>query len=249
MVTVGRRIGMICHQPVNLVMNPLERNPMAAFGDLIVIVVVGFVIVAGLSLLSIGAPATPPFARRPATSASVQLRQDPNAGFILDRGFLFRRRFWFAGTCCPPVRVDAVRYRQLSTAQQRQPVAVASSGGRVWWWFENAFYWESGRYRERDVLALIRDRQRRAAQKLDRAHMLLNVEEGRAPRARGRREPIPREVRRAVFERDGGKCAHCGSHFDLQYDHVIPVALGGATTIANLQLLCGDCNREKGADL
>jgi 5-methylcytosine-specific restriction endonuclease McrA len=32
-------------------------------------------------------------------------------------------------------------------------------------------------------------------------------------------------------------------------DHVIPVALGGATTLANLQLLCGDCNREKGADL
>src|SRR5690348_9638449 len=211
---------MICHQPVYLVMNPLERNPMAAFGDLIVIVVVGFVIVAGLSLLTIGAPATPPFARRPATAASVQLRQDPNASFILDRGFLFRRRFWFAGTCCPPVRVDAVRYRQLSTAQQRQPVAVASSGGRVWWWFENAFYWESGRYRERDVLALIRDRQRRSAQKLDRAHMLLNVEEGQAPRVRGRREPIPREVRRAVFERDGGKCAHCGSNFDLQYDHL-----------------------------
>jgi 5-methylcytosine-specific restriction endonuclease McrA len=32
-------------------------------------------------------------------------------------------------------------------------------------------------------------------------------------------------------------------------DHVIPVALGGATTLANLQLLCGACNREKGADL
>ena len=222
---------------------------MAAFGDLIVIVVVGFVIVAGLSLLTIGAPATPPFARRAAGAASVQLRQDANAGFILDRGFLFRRRFWFAGTCCPPVRVDAVRYRQLSTAQQRQPVPVASSGGRVWWWFENAFYWESGRYRERDVLALIRYRLRRAAHKLDRALMLLNVEEGRAPRARGRREPIPREVRRAVFERDGGKCALCGSNFDLQYDHVLPVALGGATTIGNLQLLCGDCNREKGADV
>jgi 5-methylcytosine-specific restriction endonuclease McrA len=35
----------------------------------------------------------------------------------------------------------------------------------------------------------------------------------------------------------------------LPYDHVIPVALGGATTIGNLQLLCGDCNREKGADV
>jgi hypothetical protein len=127
------------------------ENLMAAFGDLIAIVVVGFIVVAGLSLLTIGVPVTPPFAR--------------------------------------------------------------------------------------------------SAQKLDRAHMLLNVEEGQAPRARGRREPIPREVRRAVFERDGGKCAHCGSNFDLQYDHVIPVALGGATTIGNLQLLCGDCNREKGADL
>jgi hypothetical protein len=222
---------------------------MAALGDLIAIVVVGFVIVAGLSLLTIGAPAIPSFARRAATSGSVQLRQDPNAGFILDRGFLFRRRTWFVGTCCPPVRIAAEQYRQLGAAQQSKPVPVARSGGRVWWWFEGAFYWESGRYGERDVLALIRDRQRRSAQRLDRAHMLLNVDEGQAPSARGRREPIPREVRRGVFERDGGKCAQCGSNFDLQYDHVIPVALGGATTVENLQLLCGDCNREKSADL
>jgi 5-methylcytosine-specific restriction endonuclease McrA len=222
---------------------------MAAFGDLLAIVVIGFVLVAGLSLLTIRAPATPTFARRAAISASVQLRQDANAGFIFDRGFLFRRRVWFVGTCCPPVRIATDQYRQLSAAQQRQPVPVARSGGRVWWWFENEFYWESGRYSERDVLALIRDRQRRAAQRLDRAHMLLNVEEGQAPRVSGRREPIPREVRRAVFERDGGKCAQCGSNFDLQYDHIIPVALGGATTVENLQLLCGDCNREKGADL
>jgi 5-methylcytosine-specific restriction endonuclease McrA len=27
------------------------------------------------------------------------------------------------------------------------------------------------------------------------------------------------------------------------------VALGGATTVGNLQLLCGECNRLKGADL
>ncbi len=37
--------------------------------------------------------------------------------------------------------------------------------------------------------------------------MLLNVEEGQAPRVRGKRETIPHEKRRAVFERDGGKCA------------------------------------------
>jgi len=222
---------------------------MAAIGDLIAVCIIGFAIVAGLSLMIMGLPATPVFARRAATSASVQLRQDPNAGFIYDRGFLFRRRAWFVGTCCQPVRIDLVQYRQLGVAQQTQPVQVARSANRVWWWFEGAFYWESGGYGERDVLALIRDRQRRSAQKLDRAHMLLNVEEGRAPKQRERREPVPREVKRAVFERDGGKCVQCGSNFDLQYDHVIPVALGGATTIENLQLLCADCNREKGADL
>ena len=89
---------------------------MAAFGDLIAIVVVGFIVVAGLSLLTIGAPATPPFARRAATSARVQLRQDPNAGFILDRGFLFRRRFWFAGTCCPPGGGPAQSHRMAPQA-------------------------------------------------------------------------------------------------------------------------------------
>ena len=65
----------------------------------------------------------------------------------------------------------------------------------------------------------------------------------------GSASPSPREVRRSVFERDGGQCAECGSKFDLQYDHVIPVALGGATTVDNLQLLCGECNHLKGADL
>ena len=206
---------------------------MAAFGDFIAIVVVGLAIVAGLSVLATGAPAAPPFARRAATSGSVQLRQDQNAGFVLDRGFLFRRRVWFVATCCPPVRIAAEQYGH-SVPRRSRPVPVARSGRRVWWWFEGAFYWESGGYRKRDVLALIRDRQRHSAQRLDRAHMLLNVEEGQAPRAQGRREPIPREVRRAVFERDGGICAQCGSNFDLQYDHVIPVALGGATTVENL---------------
>jgi 5-methylcytosine-specific restriction endonuclease McrA len=153
------------------------------------------------------------------------------------------------GTCCPPTPVDTSHYSQLAAAQGQQPVSVARSGARTWWWFENAFYWESGGYQQRDVLALIRDRQRRAAKNLDRARTLLNVDEGREQRARSRRQPIPREIRRAVFERDGGTCVDCGSNFDLQYDHVIPVALGGATSLDNLQLLCGDCNRSNGADL
>ncbi len=221
----------------------------AALGDVLLVCVVGFLVIAALSLMVARTPATPAFARRAPTSGNPQLRQDANAQFLHDRGFLFRRRTWFTGTCCPPVRIDAGRFSQLAAARMRQPVSIARSGPRVWWWFEDSFYWESGGYAQRDVLALIRDRQRRATERLDRAHMLLNVEEGRQDRPQGQRQPIPREIRRAVFERDGGRCVECGSNFDLQYDHLIPVALGGATTADNLQLLCGPCNRTKGADL
>lgn len=218
-------------------------------GDLVGIGIGGFVAVAVLSLVMTKQPPTPAFARRSPTSGGTQLRQDHNARFSQDRGFLFRRRVWFVGTCCPPMQVQMPHWNHFVAAQHQRPVAVAQSGARVWWWFENDFYWESGRYKERDVLALIRDRQRKAAQRLGRAHMLLNVDEGLEQRLAGRRQSIPREVRRVVFERDGGLCTECGSNFDLQYDHIIPVALGGASTVENLQLLCGQCNQAKAADL
>jgi hypothetical protein len=60
------------------------------------------------------------------------------------------------------------------------------------------------------------------------------------------RTPIPEAVRSEVWRRDGGKCVQCGSKENLQFDHIIPVALGGATSVANLQLLCEPCNRSKG---
>jgi 5-methylcytosine-specific restriction endonuclease McrA len=41
----------------------------------------------------------------------------------------------------------------------------------------------------------------------------------------------------------------CHSDFDLRYDHVIPHSLGGASTAANLQVLCAGCNRRKAASL
>jgi 5-methylcytosine-specific restriction endonuclease McrA len=41
----------------------------------------------------------------------------------------------------------------------------------------------------------------------------------------------------------------CGSQRSLEFDHIIPVALGGSNTARNIQLLCEGCNRAKGAAL
>jgi len=63
------------------------------------------------------------------------------------------------------------------------------------------------------------------------------------------RRPIPDDVKIFVWKRDGGSCIICGARANLEFDHIIPVALGGATTTRNLQLLCEPCNRKKGARL
>ncbi len=143
------------------------------------------------------------------------------------------------------------RFARLHQEQQHTPVALLDDGHRTWWWFEERIYWDDDALASDDVLALVRDRQRRRDRKLERAHAALTATEAltridgvgsRAPRT-----AIPREVRRAVWERDGGRCVACGASFDLQYDHVIPLALGGADNVENLQILCAPCNQEKGA--
>jgi tetratricopeptide (TPR) repeat protein len=64
-----------------------------------------------------------------------------------------------------------------------------------------------------------------------------------------RRRSTPQNVRHAVWRRDEGRCVQCGSHEDLEFDHIIPVSKGGANTERNLQLLCESCNRGKGATI
>lgn len=75
--------------------------------------------------------------------------------------------------------------------------------------------------------------------RLDR-RQLLPSQEGRDTRT------IPQHVKTAVWQRDSGRCRQCGSGSYLEFDHVIPLALGGATSEGNLQLLCRGCNSQKG---
>lgn len=131
--------------------------------------------------------------------------------------------------------LSSASYASLMREQVTTPRPLANRGGQRYWMFEDGVFWDDEDLTPEDVLALVRDRDRRRERKLERARA--NVAAGEAPRAQ--RDPIPREVRLAVFERDGGRCVECGSNFELRFDHVIPVAMGGASTLENLQVLCG----------
>jgi hypothetical protein len=168
------------------------------------------------------------------------LREDTNArfetGFLRRRLVSGRREFGF---------ISAAAHRAILRDQEEVPVAVAEDERRTWWMFRGRFFWEDDGLAEDEVAALLLERERRLRRRIERAKDMMRAGEEAGPR----REGIPEDVRREVFRRDGGRCAACGSDELLQFDHVIPVALGGASTAANLQLLCAPCNREKGADL
>jgi hypothetical protein len=77
--------------------------------------------------------------------------------------------------------------------------------------------------------------------------IVFQVPEAPLPYEQTTREPISEAVRSEVWRRDSGKCVKCGSKQSLEFDHIIPVSRGGATSARNLQLLCRSCNRAKSA--
>jgi hypothetical protein len=66
-----------------------------------------------------------------------------------------------------------------------------------------------------------------------------------SPRRTGPRESIPAAVRRAVWQRYGGRCSWpldgggvCGSTHRLELDHMVPWARWGGETIDDLRIVC-----------
>jgi 5-methylcytosine-specific restriction endonuclease McrA len=78
-----------------------------------------------------------------------------------------------------------------------------------------------------------------------RRHGLHRKPRGVRAKASHRARHISADVRAEVYKRDGGLCTfvgeagqRCGSRHALQYDHIVAVADGGASTVENLRLLC-----------
>lgn len=55
---------------------------------------------------------------------------------------------------------------------------------------------------------------------------------------------IPNATRRAVYERDGYRCALCDDVRGLQIHHVMPRSAGGSDDAMNLITLCWRCHAE-----
>lgn len=116
-----------------------------------------------------------------------------------------------------------------------------------WLYQKKLFVTNDQELRPEDVAALLNEAANRRRLQLEKAHALqaMTEELRRGPR----RAHIPQDVKVLVWQRDGGRCVECGSQSDLEFDHIIPLAMGGSNTARNLQLLCEPCNRRKGATL
>lgn len=72
-------------------------------------------------------------------------------------------------------------------------------------------------------------------------------------RRKNERAKVTPSLRYDVMKRDGFRCCLCGrsagNGIELEVDHIVPVSKGGSTTYSNLQTLCWECNRGKGAKM
>ncbi|GAA2857769.1 HNH endonuclease signature motif containing protein [Paenarthrobacter ilicis] len=138
-------------------------------------------------------------------------------------------------------------FADIQVRQMNQPVAITSIGERRYWQFQHRFYWENEGLRSGEIRALLVVKNQRRQQQIDRAQATVAM--GAQPRGASARRAIPDDVKQYVWTRDEGQCRACGSTGELQYDHVIPISMGGSNNVENLQILCGPCNRRKSAGL
>jgi 5-methylcytosine-specific restriction endonuclease McrA len=117
---------------------------------------------------------------------------------------------------------------------------------KTYWLFEDRFYKDSEELTADEVKALLLTRKKQQRSRIERAKTIsassTAIQNFSSTRLR---TAIPDDTKLLVWQRDQGRCAKCGSNVELQFDHIIPVSLGGASTPENLQILCGTCNRAK----
>ncbi|HLF76531.1 MAG TPA: HNH endonuclease signature motif containing protein [Dehalococcoidia bacterium] len=176
------------------------------------------------------------------------LRRDTAARFDKTGAWIFSRFRFTSGRLEADQSLSRASYGALLAQQENEPVLVLldEERRRAWWLFRGEFYWDDEGFQETEVKALVLQRNSQKDRRVKHAVALMEQTEAMETASR---TPIPDEVKVFVWKRDNGCCVRCGSNERLEFDHVIPLAMGGSNTARNLQLLCEPCNRAKGASL
>lgn len=129
-----------------------------------------------------------------------------------------------------------------------EPILIGEDRRERFWLYEKDLYVTDDRLLDAaDVSALLNEESNKRRIRLEKAHALAAM--SAQLDSKTKRKAISQDVKTAVWQRDHGRCVECESRKDLEFDHIIPLAMGGSNTIRNLQLLCEPCNRRKGASL
>jgi 5-methylcytosine-specific restriction endonuclease McrA len=138
-------------------------------------------------------------------------------------------------------------WRQIITASHSYAVDMGPETGtnrRFWMVCEEVFS-ETENLKGKEVWAMVMQKKAAKERKIKNALSMIQIGLN-TPRSR---EPIPDEVKMYVWRRDSGQCSRCHGKVNLEFDHIIPLSMGGSNTARNIQLLCAACNKSKGANL
>jgi len=138
-------------------------------------------------------------------------------------------------------------FKSLLNLSQTIPVCVMRVGERSYWLFGGRWFSDNEGLNANQVHALILTRDKRRDETIRRAQSTVAMASG--PQLKSTRGAIPDDVKLLVWTRDHGRCRKCGSNVELQFDHIIPWSMGGSSSPENIQVLCGPCNRRKGASV
>lgn len=117
--------------------------------------------------------------------------------------------------------------------------------GEAFWFYQGRFYAADDEdLTAEDVAVLVTAAQQKRERQLARARAAVATAD-----VPNQRQAISDDVKMFVWQRDGGRCVRCESNENLEFDHIIPISMGGANTARNLQILCEACNRSKGGNL
>ena len=138
--------------------------------------------------------------------------------------------------------------KEIKFKQSKEvPVCIGhdwKSQNKKYWLYVDKLYWENDNLEPQDIKLLLDEKIEKRNRKIEKLKLADTTSDNEV-----KREPISDEVKMYVWKRDGGKCVNCGSNINLEFDHIIPVSMGGSNTARNIQLLCEECNRRKGGNL